>query len=58
MANTKTNPTKPVPIRVPGEMVRRIDALKHHLVPREAYVRELLDKALRAEERKAKRGGS
>jgi hypothetical protein len=34
-------------------MVARIDALKGELVPREAYVRHLLEKALRAEERKA-----
>jgi hypothetical protein len=47
--------TKPVPIRIPPEMVARIDALKDPLVPREAYVRALLDRALKAEERKAKR---
>jgi hypothetical protein len=45
--------TKPVPVRIPPGMVRRIDALKGELVPREAYVRHLLDKALTAEERKA-----
>jgi hypothetical protein len=44
--------TKPVPVRIPPEMVARIDALKG-LVPREAYVRHLLDRALKAEERKA-----
>jgi hypothetical protein len=33
-------------------MVARIDALKGELVPREAYVRRLLEKALKAEERK------
>jgi hypothetical protein len=36
-------------------MVARIDAVKHKLIPREAYVRDLLDRALKAEERKAKR---
>ena len=46
-------PTKPVPVRIPPEMVRRIDALKGELVPREAYIRHLLDKALAAEEHKA-----
>jgi len=35
-------------------MVARIDRLRG-LVPREAFVRDLLDKALRAQERKAKR---
>jgi hypothetical protein len=44
---------KPVPVRIPPEMVARIDALKGSLVPREAYVRDLLDRALKAEERKA-----
>jgi hypothetical protein len=46
--------TKPVPVRIPPEMVDRIDALRG-LVPREAYVRDLLDKALKATERKARR---
>ena len=38
-----TPPAKPVPIRIPPEMVARIDALKDPLIPREAYVRHLLD---------------
>ena len=44
---------KPVPIRIPPDMVARIDALKDPLIPREAYVRHLLDQALTALERKA-----
>lgn len=50
-----TSPTRPkaVPVRIPAEMVARIDALKGELVPREAYVRHLLEKALKAEERRA-----
>jgi hypothetical protein len=44
---------KPVPVRIPPEMVARIDALKGPLVPRERYVRHLLERALKAEERKA-----
>ena len=44
---------KAVPVRIPPDMVARIDALKGELVPREAYVRRLLEKALKAEERKA-----
>jgi hypothetical protein len=44
--------TKPVPVRIPPEMVARIDRLRG-LVPREPYVRDLLDKALKAQERKA-----
>jgi len=43
---------KPVPVRIPPEMVARIDRLRG-LVPREAYVRDLIDKALTAQERKA-----
>jgi len=45
------NITKPVPVRIPPEMVARIDSVKPRLVPREAYIRDLLDKALEAEER-------
>lgn len=52
MTNSATH-SKPVPVRIPPEMVARIDALKDPLIPREAYVRALLDKALTAEERKA-----
>ena len=44
--------TKPVPVRIPPELVERIDALRD-LVPREAYVRRLLERAVAAEERKA-----
>jgi hypothetical protein len=51
---TPKTPTKPVPVRIPPEMVARIDRLRD-LAPREAYVRRLLDRALAAEERKAKR---
>jgi predicted DNA-binding protein len=45
--------TKPIPVRLPPEMLDRIDALRNPLIPREAYVRDLLDKALAALERKA-----
>jgi hypothetical protein len=38
-------------------MVARIDALKDPLIPREAYVRHLLEQALAAEERKAGKRG-
>ena len=50
------NNTKPrhLPIRIPPEMVSRIDRVKPDLVPRETYIREvLLEPALKAEERKA-----
>jgi hypothetical protein len=52
MVNRPT-PAKAVPVRVPPDLVARIDALKGELVPREAYVRVLLTKAVEAEERKA-----
>jgi metal-responsive CopG/Arc/MetJ family transcriptional regulator len=45
---------KPVPVRIPPELVARLDAMRGY-VSRESYVRVLLDKALRAEERKATR---
>jgi excisionase family DNA binding protein len=55
-AMTKSShPTKPVPIRIPVDMVTRIDAVKDPLIPREAFVRHLLEQALQAEERKAKK---
>jgi hypothetical protein len=44
-------PAPPLNVRVPHELVTRIDALRG-LVPRERYVRHLLDQALRAEEKK------
>ena len=43
---------KPVPVRLPPEMVARIDAVKNPLIPRVRYVRYLIDKALAAEENK------
>jgi len=46
-----STPAKPVPVRIPPETVARIDALRG-LVPREAFVRDLLDKALKRRERK------
>jgi len=42
---------KPLPIRVDRSQVKRIDRLRG-LVPRERYVRDLLDKALTTRERK------
>ena len=47
-------PAKPVPVRIPSDMVVRIDRLRG-LVPRETYVRDLLDKALKRQERKARK---
>ena len=51
MATSKPKP-KAVPIRLPAEMVARVDKLRDPLVPREPFVRDLLDKALTARERK------
>ena len=45
--------TKALPVRIPLEMVARIDKLRG-LVPRETYIREhLLEQAIQREERKA-----
>jgi hypothetical protein len=49
-AHGLTGPRKSVPVRIPPDLVARIDAARG-LVPREPYVRDLLDKALGAEER-------
>jgi hypothetical protein len=46
-------PSKTLPVRIPPEMVARVDRLRGDLIPRERYIRHLLDKALKAEERKA-----
>jgi hypothetical protein len=53
VAETK-NAAKSLPVRIPAELVERIDRLRG-LVPRERYVRHLLDKAARSEERRAKK---
>jgi hypothetical protein len=45
---------KPVPVRIPPELVLRLD-LQRGLIPREAYVRDLLEKALKRQERKRAR---
>jgi hypothetical protein len=44
-----------VPIHLPGDMVRRIDAIKDPLVPRAAFVTDLIDEALRAHEEATRR---
>jgi hypothetical protein len=51
------SPTKPksLPVRISAELVSRIDRLKDPLIPREAYVRWLLERAVAAEERKQSR---
>ncbi len=50
----ESSPQKPLPIRVPRDLVGRIDRLRG-LVPRETYVRDLLGRAIAAEEHKTKR---
>lgn len=50
--STAQQKRKPLPVRLPGELVERIDKLRG-LVPRETYVRELLGKAVATEERNA-----
>lgn len=50
-----TQPAKPVPVRIPPEMVARIDRLRG-LVPRETYIRvALLEPAIEAAEKKGER---
>jgi hypothetical protein len=48
--------TKPVPIRVSPELVERIDRVRG-LVPRTAFVRYLLDDALKRIEAPDEKGG-
>jgi hypothetical protein len=51
-----TPPTskKPLPVRIPRELIERIDRLRG-LIPREAYIRDVLDRAIKTEERNTKR---
>ena len=42
---------KPVPVKLDADLVARIDRARDPLIPRTAYVRYLLDKALSAEEK-------
>lgn len=47
--NLKAVPSKPrppVPIRIPPDMVDRIDAVRDELIPREPYVRWLVELGL------------
>jgi hypothetical protein len=44
--------TKALPVRIPAEVIERTDKTRDPLIPREAYIRDLLDKALKAQERK------
>jgi hypothetical protein len=45
------NDSKPLPIRIPRDLVERIDRLRG-MVPRERYVRHLLEGTVVAEEAK------
>jgi len=45
--------TKPLPVRIDAQQVARLDALRGY-VPRETYVRLLLDEILTSKERQAK----
>jgi hypothetical protein len=50
-----TGKTKPLPVRIDAELVKRIDDLRG-LVPREPYIRHLLTHAVEIEERRARKG--
>lgn len=43
---------KPLPVRISADQVERIDRLRGELIPRERYVRHLLERAIAAEERR------
>jgi hypothetical protein len=45
--------TAPLSVRIPPALVARVDRVRPDLVPREAFIRALLDKALTAEEKKS-----
>ena len=52
MAKTTAPRTKPLPVRIAAEQIARLDALRGY-VPRETYVRLLLDEILASKERQA-----
>ena len=54
MSQSPTRHTKSLPVRVPPDVLNRIDALRDPMIPRERYVRYLLEQAVTAEERKKK----
>jgi len=43
-------PTPTIPIRISGDLIDRIDAVRPELIPREPYTRHLVEKALDAVE--------
>jgi hypothetical protein len=45
---------KPLPVRLPAELVERIDRVKDPDATREKFVRRLIDEALTARARKAR----
>jgi len=52
----KPIPAKGVPVLIPAAIIARIDAVKDPLIPRTAFVRDLVDKALRIHEQGAQQG--
>lgn len=50
MDEPSANARKPLPVRISGDLLDRIDALRDPLVPRERYVRHLLAQAVETEE--------
>jgi hypothetical protein len=59
MPDNKPQTARPwLPVRISGAQIARIDRLRDPLIPREAFVRRLLDRALDAEERDRDREGA
>jgi hypothetical protein len=52
MSDTTKGPRKPLPVRIPGELLDRIDKIRDPDIPRERYIRRLLTQAVEVEERK------
>jgi hypothetical protein len=54
MAKPKVQPRSPLMVRIPADLVERIDAIRD-LVPRETYIRRMLDDALKQHPKTTKR---
>lgn len=46
-ARRAPEPLPPVPVRITADLIERVDAVKPQMIPREPYIRHLLDEILK-----------
>lgn len=49
-------PTQTLPIRITGDLIDRVDKIKPDLIPREPFIRQLLDERLTQMENEEEEG--